>query len=153
MKQFLEALRGLFFRPAMAATVTAAVAVGGGYEFGKRSTDVLRNVGPEIRTIAECAIVRSEVDFTVYHGQRTDAEQRDMIARGVSWVNRSRHQDGMAIDVMAYDESGKGVWEKRLDLYEKIAAAFYACGKEEGIPIAWGCEWVVRDCVHFEVKR
>ena len=148
IKNMIEVLRGLFLRPAMAATVTA-VAVGGGYEFSKRSTDVLRNVGPEIRVVAECAIARSEVDFTVYHGQRTDAEQRNMIARGVSWVNRSRHQDGKAIDVVAVVPNDP--WKP--EHYYKISKAFYACGEELRIPIIWGGTWRVKDYVHFEVKK
>ncbi len=112
-----------------------------------RSEKVLKPVDAELVEVAWCA--RQEVPFIVYHGHRTDAEQASFIAKGVSWVKRSKHQDGLAIDVMALKD-GKGTWE--LKYYQKIATAFYACSQKLNIPITWGCEWKVKDCVHFERK-
>lgn len=121
-----------------------------GYAFSKRSLDNLFPVHPDLQKVTHCALKISPYDFVVYHGYRTEEEQRSMIARGVSWVNRSRHQDGLAIDVMALVD-GKGTWDAKP--YEGIARAFYACGDALGVPIVWGGEWRVKDLVHFEVKR
>ena len=158
MQQFTGALRGLFITPARAATLTVtSVAIISGFALNQRSVEVLSKVGPKIRIVAECAATKpiwgdngEKITFKVYHGQRTDAEQRDMIAKGVSWVNRSRHQDGAAVDLLAV-VNGRDTWSHAP--YYKIAEAFYACGKEKSIPITWGCTWKVKDCVHFEVKQ
>lgn len=143
----------LFITPARAAgaaTATAAI-VYSGFTFSQRSLDTLYPTSPRIQAVAHCAIKRTTVDFVVYHGLRSEEEQRSMIAKGVSWVNRSRHQDGEAIDVMALDKNGRGTWKE--EYYPPIAEAFYSCGEELGIPITWGGEWMVRDLVHFEEKR
>lgn len=103
-----------------------------------------------MQAVAHCAIQHTPVDFVVYHGLRTDAEQRSMVAKGVSWVNRSRHQDGDAIDVMAV-VNGKGSWDAKY--YVQIAPAFYHCGEKLGTPVTWGGEWRVKDYVHFERKQ
>lgn len=151
-QSFGQALRGLFISPARAATMTtAAVAIiASPFVLSQRSLDTLAPTSPRIQSVAHCAIQRTTIDFVVYHGFRTEEEQRGMVARGVSWVNRSRHQDGQAIDVMAL-VNGKGTWEPAP--YYEIAKAFYSCGDDLGIPITWGGEWRVKDYVHFEEKR
>lgn len=138
-----------------AAGIMAAVLYGG-FELNKRSLDTLAPTSPRIQAVAKCAATTpikpngKKVTFVVYHGYRTEEEQRAMIAKAVSWVNRSRHQDGQAIDVMAQID-GKGTWEAAP--YYEIANAFYKCGNQLSIPITWGGEWRVQDMVHFEEKR
>lgn len=124
------------------------VAVASGIAWDARSEKVLKPVDAALVEVAWCA--RQEQAFIVYHGHRTDAEQADFIAKGVSWVKRSKHQDGLAIDVMALDEKGKGTWEYKY--YPKIARAFYACAEKLGVRITWGGEWKQKDNVHFERK-
>jgi len=152
IRTIAQALRGLFVTPARAATLATASAaiIYSGFAFSQRSLNTLAPTSPRIQAVAHCAIKRTKVDFVVYHGFRTEEEQRSMIARGVSWVNRSRHQDGEAIDVMAL-VGGKGTWEP--EPYYEIAKAFYSCGNDLGIPITWGGEWKVKDLVHFEEKK
>lgn len=152
MSKIFQALRGLFISPARAATVATASAavIASPFVFSQRSLDTLFPTSPRIQAVALCAIERTTVDFVVYHGFRTEEEQRSMIAKGVSWVNRSRHQDGEAIDVMAL-VNGTGTWDH--EPYYEIAKAFYSCGDDLNIPITWGGEWVVKDMVHFEEKR
>lgn len=139
-----------FRTKAMAGVVAGSIAIGGGFYFGKRSLDTLAPTRPELQAVAHCAIRQSTVDFTVYHGHRTDEEHATMLAKGVSWVRRSKHQDGKAIDVMALDKNGKGTWAAAP--YYEIAKAFYYCGDKLGTPITWGGEWRVKDLVHFEEK-
>lgn len=123
-----------------------------GFFLGARSLEELKPVDIGLQAVTHCAIAHTPVDFTVYHGFRTDAEQRGFIAAGVTWVLRSKHQDGLAIDIMAIDPAtGKGSWAKQL--YYRIAPAFYACGEHLGYPITWGGEWTKQDLVHFERKQ
>lgn len=156
---------------AAAATVTF-----GGFALNERSNTILAPTSPEIQAVTRCAATKpitlpkgGKVTFVVYHGFRTDAEQRSMLAKGVSWVNRSRHQDGEAVDVMAVvpvidaltgksivdSKTGKpvtkGTWAH--EPYYEIAKAFYKCGEELGVPITWGGEWTVGDFVHFEKRK
>jgi len=131
----------------------AACAAGYGY-LDQRSEKVLSEVRPTIREVSYCAAKRlhddkSNISFMAYHGHRTDAEHATMLAKGVSWIKRSKHQDGKAVDVMA-KVNGVGTWDHAP--YYTIADAFYACGDELKIRIIWGCTWKQKDCVHFEEK-
>ncbi len=138
------------FRTRAIGIACAGCVAASGYVFSQRSIDNLAPVDPKLQAVAACALKISPVDFVVYHGYRTEEQQRDMIARGVSWVNRSRHQDGMAIDVMAIVK-GEGTWDQKY--YTDLSRVFYACGRALNVPITWGGEWRVKDLVHFEVKR
>ena len=133
---------------AIALVCAGCVAVGG-YVLDARSIEVLKPVDAGLAEVAYCA--SKDVPIKVYHGMRTDAEQAGFIAKGVSLVRRSKHQDGLAIDVMTKYASGKWTWENKY--YPKVAAAFYACSRKLGIPIIWGGEWKrFKDMVHFERK-
>lgn len=137
--------------PQKATAVIGSIAIlGSGFFFSQRSLDTLAPTSPRMQAVAHCAIKRSTVDFVVYHGLRSEEEQRTMLAKGVSWVNRSRHQDGKAIDVMAI-VNGKGSWQP--GPYNEIAKSFYSCGKDLRISVTWGGEWRVKDLVHFEEKN
>lgn len=161
---------GRVFKHPKKATATAGLAAAilyGGFELNQRSEITLAPTSPRIQSVARCAATKpmklttgEKISFVVYHGLRTEAEQREMLAKAVSWVNRSRHQDGVAIDVMAriheIDPISKkeiiiGTWDHAP--YYEIAQAFYTCGMQMSIPITWGGEWKVRDMVHFEEKR
>ncbi len=135
---------------AIGVVLTGAITVGGGAYLNQRSLDTLAPTTIKMQRVTHCAARISPVKFVVYHGYRTEEEQRSMLARGVSWVNRSRHQDGEAVDVMAVID-GKGTWNA--EPYQTIARAFYACGEALKTPITWGGEWRVKDLVHFEVKK
>lgn len=149
MSKFLNLIFGIRSAKAASLATITAVTIYSGFVFSERSLENLKHVSPKMQAVADCAIKRTEVDFVVYHGLRTAEEHRSMIARGVSWVNRSRHQDGDAIDVMAL-VNGAGTWEH--EPYYKIADAFYSCGDDMNTPITWGGEWRVKDMVHFELK-
>jgi len=148
--KWLKALFGIKSARAAGMATVAAATIYSGFVFSERSLKTLEYVNPQMQAVADCAIQRTKIDFVVYHGLRSEEEQRTMIARGVSWVNRSRHQDGDAIDVMAL-VNGKGTWDS--SPYHEIAKAFYSCGDDLGTPVTWGGEWRVKDLVHFELKR
>ena len=127
-----------------------AVCVGlSGYVFSERSDKNLAEVDPALKAVAECALTRTSVDFVVVDGGRTAEEHKNNVAAGRSWIKRSKHQDGKAIDIAAY-KAGKITYDPTL--YYPIAGAFYLCSDDLGTPIIWGGEWRVQDLMHFELR-
>jgi peptidoglycan L-alanyl-D-glutamate endopeptidase CwlK len=80
---------------------------------------------------------------------RTAAEQEEMLKSGASWVSRSKHQDGKAVDF--------GIWRAGLiDWNDHAAYREVACHIKEvaarlNIKIVWGGDWKKRDMVHIEI--
>lgn len=121
-----------------------------GYMFSQRSVLNLNEVDPKLHQIAVCAILHSPVDFVVIDGGRTAEEHAINVSRGVSWIRRSRHQDGKAIDFAAFVD-GKITYAP--EHYYKIAAVFKACSADIGVPIVWGGDWKAKDLMHIELAR
>jgi len=107
------------------------------YELGKRSVQKLRTVDDRLQRIVYYAIAVTKQDFSVICGIRTKAEQRSLVASGASQTMNSKHLDGLAVDLMAYN--GGGRWE--LNLYDEIADAMKDGAKQEGIALRWGAAW------------
>jgi|TARA_R110000764_G_scaffold56662_1_gene123436 peptidoglycan L-alanyl-D-glutamate endopeptidase CwlK len=87
--------------------------------------------------IVERAIEVSEQDFSVICGMRTVAEQEALVAKGASQTMKSKHLEGLAVDLMAYIDGGR--WE--LNLYDEIADAMRKSAIEQGVNIRWGAAW------------
>lgn len=138
------------FRTRALAAVCAACVASSGFYFSTRSKDNLNEVHPKLQELAKCALNVSPVDFVVVDGLRTEAEHQENLRKGVSWIKRSRHQDGCAIDVAAYHQ-GQVSYEP--DLYYKISGSFYFCSQKMDIPIISGGEWRVKDYMHIELTR
>lgn len=82
---------------------------------------------------------------------RTDAEQADAIARGVSWVTHSKHQDGLAIDICPFDTwSLHGADKLRWDASDPVWERIGLIG--EKLDLVWGGRWRQKDLGHFELK-
>lgn len=120
-----------------------------GYVFSARSTQNLHEVDARLQEVAQCALKHSKVDFVVVDGGRTEAEHRNNVAAGRSWIRHSKHQDGLAIDIAALSH-GKVTYNPAP--YYQISEAFYYCSNGLGIPITWGGEWRVQDLMHYELK-
>lgn len=121
-----------------------------GYVFSARSTSNLNEVRPALQAVASCSLQHSPVDFVVVDGGRTADEHKNNVAGGRSWIKRSKHQDGLAIDIAAYVD-GKITYNPAP--YYKIAEAFYYCSDALDTPITWGGEWRVQDLMHYELKE
>ena len=86
----------------------------------------------------------------IVNTRRTQAEQDAAVARGVSWVPHSKHQDGLAIDLAPYS-----VWalhgDSKID-WDAHDPAWLAMGKiGEALGLRWGGRWVnTPDYGHFE---
>jgi peptidoglycan L-alanyl-D-glutamate endopeptidase CwlK len=136
--------------PSKALGALCAVCVAAsGYVFSKRSNDNLQEVDIRLQEVAHCALKHSTVDFVVVDGGRTEAEHKNNVAAGRSWIKRSKHQDGLAIDIAALHK-GKVTYNPAL--YYKIAEAFWYCSEGLKTPIIWGGEWRVQDLMHYELK-
>lgn len=107
------------------------------YQLGKRSKDRLLGIDPRMVAIVERAIEVSEQDFSVICGMRTVAEQEALVAKGASQTMKSKHLEGLAVDLMAYIDGGR--WE--LNLYDEIADAMRKSAIEQGVNIRWGAAW------------
>jgi peptidoglycan L-alanyl-D-glutamate endopeptidase CwlK len=92
--------------------------------------------------VVNTAITFSTVDFGVIQGLRTIEEQRELVAKGASQTMKSKHLDGLAVDLMAYIGS-RGSWE--LSLYDNIADAMKLAAIEEDVAIRWGAAWQIPD--------
>lgn len=133
---------------ALSALCAVCVAASG-YVFSSRSTQNLQGLKPELPVLATCALQHTTVDFVVIDGMRTAAEHKNNVAAGRSWIKRSKHQDGAAIDIAAL-KGGKVTYNPAP--YYQIAEAFYYCSDGLKIPIIWGGEWRVQDLMHYELK-
>ena len=121
-----------------------------GFNFGSRSISHLYEVCPPLIQVSECAIKETTVDFMIIDGMRTDAEHAANIAKGVSWVKRSLHQDGLAIDFVAI-VNGEISWNP--DHYLPVVDAYKKCGVKLDIPIVAGADWRAKDYGHIELKN
>jgi len=108
------------------------------WKFGKRSLEKLQGVDDGLVRVTYLALTYSKLDFGVTCGLRTDAEQKWLRSQGKSQVSRSRHQDGMAVDIVVYVD-GKVSWE--LEHYITVAQAFALASRELVVPIRWGAAW------------
>ncbi len=112
------------------------------YKLSKRSLARLDGVDERMIRVVKTAITFSTVDFGVIQGLRTIEEQRELVAKGASQTMKSKHLDGLAVDLMAYVGS-RGSWE--LSLYDNIADAMKLAAIEEDVAIRWGAAWQIPD--------
>lgn len=112
------------------------------YKLSKRSLARLEGVDERMVRVVKAAITYTEVDFGVIQGLRTIEEQRELVRKGASQTMKSKHIDGLAVDVMAYIGS-RGSWE--MSLYDNIADAFKLAAMEEDVAVRWGAAWHIPD--------
>ena len=118
-----------------------------GYNLSQRSIDRMDGVDERLVACVKRAIELSEIDFGVTQGLRTIEEQEALVAKGASKTMKSKHIDGLAVDLMAY-VGGRGCWE--LNVYDEIADAMKAAAQELDVPIRWGAAWHINDIREWE---
>ena len=119
------------------------------FVLGKTSLARLEGVHPDLVRVVKRAIALTPVDFRVTEGLRSIERQRELVKAGASKTMNSRHLTGHAVDVVALLE-GKVRWD--WPLYDRIAKAFKAAAKAEGVPLEWGGDWPrFRDGPHFQL--
>ena len=112
------------------------------FKLSQRSLDNLEGVDKRLVAVVKHAITVTKIDFGVICGLRTIEEQRELVAKGASQTLKSKHLDGLAVDLMAYVGS-RGSWE--LNLYDNIADAMKEGAKIVNAPIRWGAAWHIND--------
>lgn len=120
------------------------------FRLGKRSTQRLEGLHPDLVKVVERAIEITEVDFSVLEGLRTKERQRELFAAGASSTMNSRHLTGHAVDLGAY-VSGRIAWD--WPLYFRISYAMKAAAFNLDIKIEWGGDWrSFKDGPHFQLS-
>jgi len=112
------------------------------YKLSNRSLDRLSGVDDRLVEVVKAAIQETEVDFGVIQGLRTLEEQKKLFESGASQTMKSKHLDGLAVDLMAY-VGGRGSWE--LNVYDEIADAMKWAADDVGVPVRWGAAWHIAD--------
>jgi len=78
---------------------------------------------------------------------RTLKEQQELVEKGASQTMKSKHLNGLAVDLMAYCGS-RSSWE--LNLYDDIADAMSESARDVDVPIRWGAAWTVSNIAHYQ---
>lgn len=100
-----------------------------------------------IELVARCA--ESGVPVLIVCTRRTHLEQLAALAAGTSWINHSKHENGLAIDVCPYETyqmygPDKLEWDINAPAWQVIGAL------GEHLGLTWGGRWTVKDMGHFQ---
>lgn len=113
------------------------------FQLGTKSKAELQGVHPDLVLVTETAITITNVDFSVFDGIRTPAEQQELLKRGSTTTTNSKHLKqsdgyGHAVDLVPV-VNGRLVWEWE-PIY-KIAHAVAAAAKKHNVKLIWGGVW------------
>lgn len=115
----------------------------------ERSRNKLVGINPSLAAVVEEAIKITSVDFAVIEGLRTEARQRELVAKGASQTMNSKHLTGEAVDLAAFVD-GRISWE--LSLYDEIASAMRRAAMKVDIGIRWGGAWNISDIRYWQAS-
>ena len=118
-----------------------------GFILSQRSLDRLEGVNPNMVRVVKKAIDLTKIDFGVICGMRTIEEQEALVAKGASQTMKSKHLDGLAVDLMAYI-GGRASWE--LNVYDDIADAMKEAAKLENVGVRWGAAWQIDNMADWD---
>ena len=118
-----------------------------GFSLSQRSLERLEGVDERLVQVVQIAIEVSNIDFAVTEGLRTRERQKELVAKGASQTMKSKHIDGLAVDLVAYI-GDRISWE--LNLYDDIADAMKIGAREVGVPICWGAAWQISDIAEWD---
>ena len=97
-------------------------------KFSNRSKEKMTGVHPDLVHLCYEVLKKTDIDFGIICGLRTQEEQDKRFAQGrstpgkvITWTRNSKHITGHAIDFMAY-KNGKVVWDQKL--YDRIGKFF-----------------------------
>lgn len=109
------------------------------FVLSQASLKELTGVKPELVAVVKRAIQLTTQDFTVYDGIRSVKEQQAHVAAGTSKTMKSKHLEGLAVDLVPW--VGKPVWE--WERIYPIAFAMDQAATELGFAnhIRWGGAW------------
>ena len=118
-----------------------------------RSEKNLAGVHPDLVRVMRETAARTPFPFVVVEGLRSVEREIELISRGASALKdptKSKHCQGLAVDVVVFDENGQPVW--RHASYRDLAAVVLQVADELGVDIVWGGSWhTFIDDDHFEL--
>ena len=117
------------------------------FNLSQKSLDRLNGVNDDMVRVVRKAIELTKIDFGVICGLRTVEEQEELVAKGASQTMKSKHIDGLAVDLMAY-LGGRASWE--LNLYDDIADAMKEAAKLENVGVRWGAAWQIDNMADWD---
>lgn len=127
-------------------------------ELNKNSIAKLSTVHKDLQKVIYRAAEITTIKFIVTYGIRTLEEQRKFYEAGKSKTMKSRHLDGLAVDLAPWvDDDSDGVvdngevkWSN--EMLAVIAKTVEQAAKEVGVPIEWGGDWKGwKDRPHFQL--
>ena len=117
------------------------------FKLGTRSKQRLQGVDERLAGVVERAIQVSEVDFTVIEGLRTKQRQAELYAQGrtkpgkiVTWTMKSKHIDGLAVDLAPCNADGSIDWND-WGKFKAVSDAMFQAAHELEVNIRWGADW------------
>jgi|TARA_R110000796_G_scaffold80502_2_gene178226 peptidoglycan L-alanyl-D-glutamate endopeptidase CwlK len=117
------------------------------FKLSQRSLDRLEGVDERLISVVNYAIDVTKQDFGVICGLRTEAEQKSLVESGASKTMKSKHLEGLAVDLLCYC-GPRGSWE--LNLYDEVADAMAEGAKFAGVKVRWGAAWTVLNIGEWE---
>lgn len=128
------------------------------WQLDKNSEKKLSTVKTDLQMVARKAVALSSMPFAVVSGNRTQAEQDALYAKGrtkpgpiVTKTRNSKHIGGNALDFAVLDNNGK-IDFNNVTPYPIVAKAFKDASAYLGIPIEWGGDWKWKDWGHIQLK-
>lgn len=112
------------------------------FRFSQRSLDNLKGVHSKLAQVVYRALELTDIDFAVTDGLRTATEAAANRAKGTSHIARSKHEDGLAVDLTPY-ANGKQVAGKQEDwpYFNQLSKWMFQAAEELSIKIEWGGNW------------
>jgi len=108
---------------------------------------LLSDLDPKFRPLADRLLsdcLGAGVSLAIIETLRTHEKHLQDLQNGVSWVQHSKHEDGLAIDVCPTDYLSIKGWNPSGPEWQIIGKV----GKKLGM--RWGGDWKQEDLGHFE---
>lgn len=118
----------------------------------------LDDLHPDFRPLAVellARVVEARIAILIVDTLRTPEEHAANLAAGTSWTLRSKHLDGLAIDIVPFSTyalagADKLQWDASDPVWQKLGALGEAI-LIDGKRLRWGGRWRVKDLGHFEL--
>ena len=112
----------------------------------------LDDLDPRFKPLAMALLARlveAKIPVLIVDTRRTPEEHEANLAAGVSWTTHSKHLDGLAIDVVPFQQFVlHGIQKVQWDGMDPVWGQMGRIGKAIGL--RWGGDWTQRDLGHFE---
>lgn len=119
------------------------------FKFGEKSEAALVGVHPQLVKVVRAALAAGVMDFSVNEGVRTEARQRELVAKGASKTMASKHlrqPDGFghAVDLyphpLDWAKVNKGNWVE-CARFGVLAGIIKVIAVGHGVKVIWGLDW------------